>query len=112
MNSGGIVKTLEEIFPDAAEREIMLARLSDAALTLSRCLDEASETLIGEIGFDLGVDQQGRIWMFEANSKPGRSIFKHPKLKDADERTARLPLAYAVHLSKTAITEPEALWPC
>ncbi|WMJ15685.1 YheC/YheD family protein [Geobacillus proteiniphilus] len=112
MNSGGIVKTLEEIFPDAAEREIVLARLSDAALTLSRCLDEASETLIGEIGFDLGVDQQGRIWMFEANSKPGRSIFKHPKLKDADERTARLPLAYAVHLSKTAITEPEALWPC
>ncbi|OQP06912.1 glutathione synthetase [Geobacillus sp. 46C-IIa] len=111
MNSGGIVKTLEEIFPDTAQRETVLTRLHHAALTLSRCLDETSETLIGEIGFDLGVDKQGRIWMFEANSKPGRSIFQHPGLKEADERTVLLPLAYAVHLSKTAITEPEALWP-
>ncbi|AGT30970.1 hypothetical protein M493_03315 [Geobacillus genomosp. 3] len=111
MNSGGIVKTLEDIFPDTAQRETVLARLHNAALTLSRCLDETSETLIGEIGFDLGVDKQGKIWMFEANSKPGRSIFKHPGLKEADERTSLLPLAYAVHLSKTAITEPEALWP-
>lgn len=108
MNSGGMVKTLEEIFPNTAKRETVLARLRDAALTLSRCLDETSDTLIGEIGFDFGVDEQGNIWMFEANSKPGRSIFKHPGLKEADERTALLPLAYAVHLSKTAIIDPEA----
>ncbi|MED4922690.1 YheC/YheD family protein [Anoxybacillus geothermalis] len=108
VNSGGMVKTLEEIFPNTAKRETVLARLRDAALTLSRCLDETSDTLIGEIGFDFGVDEQGNIWMFEANSKPGRSIFKHPGLKEADERTALLPLAYAVHLSKTAIIDPEA----
>jgi len=110
MNSGGIVKTLEEIFPDYSIRKAVLTRLHHAALTLSRCLDETSETLIGEIGFDLGVDKQGEIWMFEANSRPGRSIFQHPGLKEADERTVLLPLAYAVHLSKTAIIEPGAFW--
>ena len=37
---------------------------------------------IGEIGFDLGIDQTGAIWMFEANSRPGREIFQHVSLKN------------------------------
>ncbi|BDG34672.1 YheC/YheD family endospore coat-associated protein [Saccharococcus caldoxylosilyticus] len=109
MNNGGIVKTMEEIFPDASVRQRILKRLRDAALTLSRGLEEQMGIAIGEIGFDIGLDQKQHIWMFEANSKPGRSIFKHPKLKQDDERTAMLSLAYAVYLSKKIIAEPEAL---
>ncbi|WP_445613611.1 YheC/YheD family endospore coat-associated protein [Geobacillus sp. YF-1] len=111
IRSGGTVKTLEEIFPAPGERQALISRLCDAALTLSRCLEETLDAFIGEIGFDFGIDRDGNVWMFEANSKPGRSIFHHPKLKEADEQTVRLPLAYAIHLSKTAITAPEALWP-
>ncbi len=110
INNGGIVKTIEEIFPDRSTRNHIIRQLHDTALTLSRCLEEQLQMNIGEIGFDLGIDQQYRIWMFEANSKPGRCIFKHPKLKQYDELTAMLSLAYAVYLSKKIIDEPEALF--
>jgi hypothetical protein len=110
INNGGIVKTIEEIFPDRSTRNHIIKQLHDTSLTLSRCLEEQLQMNIGEIGFDLGIDQQYRIWMFEANSKPGRCIFKHPKLKRYDELTAMLSLAYAVYLSKKIIDEPEALF--
>ncbi|MEK1830725.1 YheC/YheD family protein [Priestia megaterium] len=38
-------------------------------------LEQELNGLIGELGFDFGVDYQGNVWLFEANSKPGRSIF-------------------------------------
>ncbi|OAT72087.1 YheC/YheD family endospore coat-associated protein [Parageobacillus thermoglucosidasius] len=110
IHNGGIVKTVEEIFPDRSARDHILRQLYDAALTLSRCLEEQLQMNIGEIGFDLGIDRQYRIWMFEANSKPGRSIFTHPKLKQYDELTAMLSLAYAVYLSKKTIDKREALF--
>lgn len=110
IHSGGTVKTIEEIFPDQSVRGHILRQLCDAALTLSRCLEEQLQMNIGEIGFDLGIDRQHRIWMFEANSKPGRSIFTHPKLKQYDELTAMLSLAYAVYLSKKTTDKREALF--
>lgn len=108
IHNGGIVKTVEEIFPDRSARDRILRQLYDTALTLSRCLEEQLQINIGEIGFDFGIDRQCRIWMFEANSKPGRSIFTHPKLKRYDELTAMLLLAYAVYLSKKTIDKREA----
>ncbi|QPA31546.1 YheC/YheD family endospore coat-associated protein [Thermaerobacillus caldiproteolyticus] len=109
INNGGIVKTVEEVFPKKEEQTKMTERLQHAALTLSRCLEEQLDMMIGEIGFDIGIDQQNNLWLFEANSKPGRSIFKHPKLKQYDELTTVLSLEYAVYLSKQMITAPEAL---
>jgi hypothetical protein len=109
LNNGGTVKTLEEVFENEHERYVMTEKLKKAALTLSQCLEEKMGAAIGEIGFDLGVDQTGNIWMFEANSKPGRSIFAHPKLKKYDELTAILSLEYGVYLSEQIITKPEAM---
>lgn len=70
------MKTLAELYDDPKERADMIRKLSVAALTVSRVLNEHIEGFIGEIGFDLGIDQAGKVWMFEANSRPGRSIFR------------------------------------
>ncbi|MDQ7860140.1 hypothetical protein RCO48_01045 [Peribacillus frigoritolerans] len=43
--------------------------------------------------------------MFEANSKPGRSIFSHPKLKDFELLTRKLSLDYAIYLTEQTITK-------
>ncbi|MGD6818041.1 YheC/YheD family protein [Metabacillus sp. 84] len=107
LNSGGIVKTLEELFDDPQNRIRVLNDLTEASILLSRCIDREISGFIGEIGFDLGLDHQGKIWLFEANSKPGRSIFSHPKLKDGDLLTRRQFLDYAMFLMRKSIESPE-----
>lgn len=106
---GGEIKTISEIFPKE-ECELFTEKLSCAALNLSSVLDHNIEGIIGEIGFDLGIDRNGDVWLFEANSKPGRSIFEHPELKDFDLLTRQLSIAFAVFLTEQALHHPEELF--
>lgn len=110
VRSGGAIKTVAEVFPSEDEQMLIEERLSNAALQLSRALDENMEGIIGEIGFDLGIDRKGNVWLFEANSKPGRSIFKHPQMKEFDFLTRKLSLSFAVFLAERAITKPEEVF--
>jgi hypothetical protein len=107
--SGGETKTLKEIF-SKEESEIFKEKLSEAALVLSEAIENHMEGIIAEIGFDLGIDKNGEIWFFEANSKPGRSIFSHPDLKKFDFLTRKLSLAFAVFLTEQSILYPEAVF--
>ncbi|GHH98568.1 YheC/YheD family endospore coat-associated protein [Neobacillus kokaensis] len=107
--SGGEIKTMTEIFPSEKRNEY-IKKLEKAALQLSKALDQNMEGIIGEIGFDLGIDRNGDVWLFEANSKPGRSIFSHPDLKSFDLLTRKLSIAYAVYLAEKALLHPEELY--
>lgn len=53
---------------------------------------------LAELGIDFGVDQQGKVWILEVNSKPGRSSF----FKIGDVISARKsienPIGYARYL--------------
>jgi hypothetical protein len=109
INSGGVVKTLDEIFTDKLECLNITKKLKQTALLLSEAIDSKIEGTIGEIGFDLGIDKNGDIWVFEANSKPGRSIFSHPRLRENDMLTRKLFLQYAIHLTETMIKMPEEI---
>lgn len=110
LNNGGVVRTLTEIFPDVEECRRMADSLKQAALLLSEAIDSRLKGHIGELGFDLGIDKKGSIWLFEANSKPGRSIFSHPKLRKYDKLSSRLSLQYAVYLTETTIKKPEEIF--
>ncbi|WHY87654.1 YheC/YheD family protein [Neobacillus novalis] len=107
--SGGDIKTIAEIFPKE-ESDLYTEKLTNAALQLSKSLDRNIEGIIGEIGFDLGIDRNGDVWLFEANSKPGRSIFSHPELKEVDFLTRKLSIAFAVFLTEQALLHPEELF--
>ncbi|WP_226087109.1 YheC/YheD family protein [Mesobacillus sp. S13] len=110
VNNGGVVKSLDELFEDRTERELYEEKLSEAALILSSILEKNMEGIIGELGFDFGIDKSGKVWLFEANSKPGRSIFKHPKLKNFDLLTRKLSLSFGIFLAEKAITAPEDIF--
>ncbi|WP_066295084.1 YheC/YheD family endospore coat-associated protein [Bacillus sp. FJAT-29937] len=110
VKSGGVIQTMAEVFPSLEEQRLAETKLADAALLLSKALEENMEGIIGEIGFDLGLDRQGNVWLFEANSKPGRSIFKHPELKEFDFLTRKLSLSFAVFLAERAILSPEEVF--
>ncbi|WP_166244595.1 YheC/YheD family protein [Paenibacillus turpanensis] len=61
----------------------VLSKSKAVAIRLAEAIEKNYKHHIGELGFDFGIDKNENIWMFEANSKPGRSIFKHPGLKEA-----------------------------
>ncbi|WP_162551084.1 YheC/YheD family protein [Paenibacillus tepidiphilus] len=80
--------------------EALLRELTTAAVLLPPLLEAACGRL-GELGLDFGIDRTGRIYLLEANSKPGRTVF----CLSGDRRAARLaaenPLRYARHLLLT-----------
>ncbi|MBA4535644.1 YheC/YheD family protein [Bacillus aquiflavi] len=110
VKNGGEIKTLREVFPDDEVRKQYEEKLTNTALLLSKALENQVDGIIGEIGFDLGIDKNGDIWLFEANSKPGRSIFAHPHLNRFELLTRKLSLAFAVFLSEKAIKKPEEVF--
>lgn len=105
VKSGGHVKSVQEIWEDLDLDKALLGELKRTVLLLSKAIDKTTNGNVGEIGFDLGIDLNGHIWMFEANSKPGRTIFSHPKLKREDQLTRKMPMSYAAYLYQTVIQE-------
>jgi len=59
---------------------------------------EAVNGRMAELGLDLGVDRDGKVWVIEVNSKPGRSVFHRLCEKKAEWSSVRNPVAYANHL--------------
>lgn len=110
LNNGGVIKTMEELFDNKTDCLLYKRKLEDAALNLSKALERNMEGILAEIGFDFGIDRKGNLWLFEANSKPGRSIFKHPQMKEFDLLTREFSLAFAVFLTEQALSNPEEMF--
>lgn len=54
---------------------------------------------IGEVGLDVGLDREGKLWLFEANSRPS-SIAYRKAPSEACSQIFGLPLDYASSLVK------------
>ncbi|UQZ35909.1 hypothetical protein C2I18_21640 [Paenibacillus sp. PK3_47] len=75
----------------------LIEELEEAAALLPPLLEEACGRL-GELGLDFGIDAGGRIYLLEANSKPGRTVFRLTGDRRAAKLAAENPLRYARHL--------------
>jgi hypothetical protein len=102
VRSGGVVMTPEQVLRQihGTRAELILNNAKETAIKLAEALEENHKHLLGELGFDIGIDQNEKIWMFEANSKPGRSIFKHPSLKDQDKASLTNLYEHSLYLSR------------
>lgn len=105
VKSGGQIKTVQEIWEDLNLNKQLFFKLKEVAILLSIAIEETTMGSVGEIGFDLGIDTEENIWMFEANSKPGRTIFTHPKLKVEDHLTRKMPMDYAIYLFEESLRQ-------
>lgn len=74
-------------------------KIHDTAIDIARVVEESLNHPLGELGLDVGIDKQHHIWLFEVNSKPGTSIFKHPRLKAARMETSKMLLEYSIYLA-------------
>ncbi|MDM5336827.1 YheC/YheD family protein [Fictibacillus enclensis] len=102
LSYGGEARRPENALELAGMPSPVLIKLKQAALKISKKIDAKTDGLIGEIGFDMGIDKQGRIWLIEANSRPGRSLLSHSLFRKEDYLTRRLSLEYGIHLAEQA----------
>ncbi|MCM2996499.1 YheC/YheD family endospore coat-associated protein [Paenibacillus cellulositrophicus] len=102
LKNGGSLLTPEQAlsrtFGDRSDEVLQNAK--KVAITLAEAIEFHHQHLLGEIGFDLGIDQDEKVWMFEANAKPGRSIFSHPSLKAEGKASVEHILEHCLYLSK------------
>jgi glutathione synthase/RimK-type ligase-like ATP-grasp enzyme len=85
---------------ELAEREgrpLPVRELETAALRIARKISSRAPR-VGLIGFDLGLDVNGRVWMIEANPKPARSLLTDQMRESA----ARETVGYAVFLARSS----------
>lgn len=86
-------KLLEAGFGSSGSKKI-LKRAKQSALIIAKQIEKASQTMLGEMSMDLGVDNNGHIWFFEANSKPMKFDEPHIRKKSLDNL-----IQYSIHLS-------------
>ncbi|WP_335582141.1 YheC/YheD family protein [Paenibacillus yonginensis] len=99
---GGTLSTVKEAvdrssLPTAIKQKAGV-RLNKAALEIAQGMDDQSPAHFGELGIDLAMDQSGRIWLLEVNSKPSKN--DNTPLGDNKIRpSVRRLLDYASYLS-------------
>lgn len=101
VKNGGQVMTPEQVLDRVfgSKADTILQNSKQSAIKLAEAIERNSRHPLGELGFDIGIDQNEQIWMFEANSKPGRSIFKHPSLKSQGKTSLSLIFDHCLYLS-------------
>lgn len=101
VRTGGTVVAGEDLIQHVFQNQgpAVEKKLRDTAVQLAQAIESRVNQHIGELGFDIGIDERGHIWMFEANSRPGRSIFKHNSFKEADKKSIRLIVDYSRYLA-------------
>ncbi|UUZ87043.1 YheC/YheD family protein [Paenibacillus sp. P26] len=102
VRTGGQLMTPEQVMRQifGSRADIVLNHAKDTAIRIAQEIERNYRHTLGELGFDIGIDQNERIWMFEANSKPGRSIFKHPALKEQGRASLQNIYEYCLYLSR------------
>lgn len=102
VRTGGQLMTPEQVLKQifGTRADAVLVKAKETAIKLAEEIERNYRHTLGELGFDIGIDHHEHIWMFEANSKPGRSIFKHPALKEQGRRSLQYIFDYCLFLSR------------
>ncbi|MEX2461708.1 MAG: YheC/YheD family protein [Paenibacillaceae bacterium] len=102
VRSGGMLMMPEQVLKSVfgSRGEQVLENAKSVAIKLAEAIERNYSHTLGELGFDLGIDQNERVWMFEANAKPGRSIFKHPSLKSQGRTSLVNLFEHCLYLSR------------
>ena len=102
LKNGGSLLTPEQALDRSfgSRGEEVLRYAKSVAISLAESIEAHQQHIIGELGFDIGIDKDEKVWMFEANAKPGRSIFKHPSLRVEGKASVEHILEHCLYLSK------------
>ena len=87
---------IKALFPERHQE--ILSTINKVAVGIPTVLDEELGRF-GELGLDLGVDRDGHVWMIEANSKPGRTVFLRIRAREERRMSILRPMQYCKFLA-------------
>jgi hypothetical protein len=73
----------------------ILNRCKRVSIQLAKQIEKSSKQQLGEMSMDLGVDTSGRIWFFEANSKPMK--FDEPHIR---QKSLSRIIRYGIYMTQ------------
>jgi len=88
---------LEKIF-SREETAAILKNIREAVLAIAWEIDRAHAKPFGELGFDMAVDANKKIWMIEVNPKPNWNLPPGVDIKKMEKKMAEHLLAYCRYL--------------
>ncbi len=89
---------LSRYFPDPLTRDRIVGEINYLAIATAQELEDNIAD-IGELGIDIGIDSNGKIWFIEANLKPARQVFVMLGEKSTRRMSVVKPLLYARYLA-------------
>lgn len=80
--NGGSIADAKVVLDNAFGRnaDTVEAELENMVCTCARVIDAQYSGHLGEMSMDVGLDEQARLWFFEANAKPMK--FDEPHIRD------------------------------
>lgn len=101
VRTGGAILSTYELLKKVFGKEAneVQEMLKDKAITVAKALEQQIDGPLGELGLDMGIDINRKVWLFEANAKPGRHIFHHPSLREAGRQSAKYITDYSLKLA-------------
>jgi glutathione synthase/RimK-type ligase-like ATP-grasp enzyme len=71
--------------------------MGELAVEVASLISESHEGLFGELGIDIALDKEGKLWIIEVNSKPSKIDLDEPNQRIRPSTKAII--AYLAHLS-------------
>jgi glutathione synthase/RimK-type ligase-like ATP-grasp enzyme len=103
LSRGGMVETCRKVFPSLFNKNQDLIdeknqEIKQLCQIVAQTLESQSESTYGELGLDIGIDRNHKLWIIEVNSKPRKTTESHIS-QHLVRSSFRRPLEYAVHLA-------------
>jgi hypothetical protein len=101
--SGGNVTNwqdaLETVFEQCEDTKMGVAsRVEEVAMEICRTIEE-QRGICGELGLDLGLDNDGNVWIIEVNGKPLKVSLERLHNSELTETIYTNPIKFAYHLA-------------
>lgn len=104
LSSGGEAMPVHKVFTEVFQRADQARSCQRDVARVSRFVPEVLEResgkVFGEVGLDIGVEPDGRVWIIEVNSKPWKSPTTEKGRQDLVDLSFSRPIAYAVWLAQ------------
>lgn len=88
---------LKQLPFDSQKKQTILRNIDHICTELPPSIERQHGRLC-ELGIDIGIDRNGRVWLLEVNSKPGRQVFRLAGEHKQYVTAIRRPLLYAATL--------------
>jgi glutathione synthase/RimK-type ligase-like ATP-grasp enzyme len=103
LTTGGDAKPirelLQELIHDQAKVNQIMKDVKTCIKLIPASIERQSDSILGELGLDLGIDMNGKVWVIEVNAKPWKkteTVHGNPVLVD---RAFQRPMAFARYLA-------------